>query len=164
VSAPARGRTVVVGVGNPLMGDDAAGLETARLVAAAAPPEVELRESEAGGLELLDLLEGFDRAVVVDAMAGGPGEAGEVVEVELAASPGKAGASGHSFGLLEGMEICRRMGLKMPSEVRVFAVLVEGPFTFGAPLDEGLRGRLEAAAREIAEAVFGAEERCTRLR
>ena len=56
----------VIGVGAEARGDDAAGLLVARLLGAAAPPDVEILESAGDAGDLLTLLEDADRVLVVD--------------------------------------------------------------------------------------------------
>ena len=58
----ARERTVIVGLGNPILSDDGVGVYAARLLAERlAGASVVVSESSLGGLRFLDLLAGFDR-------------------------------------------------------------------------------------------------------
>ena len=56
-------RTLVLGLGNPLLGDDAVGLKVAALVRERlnGAPGVDVEEEEAGGLRLMERLTGYDR-------------------------------------------------------------------------------------------------------
>ena len=68
-------RTLVAGFGNVLRGDDGFGVEVVRRLAESGVPEgVELMEVGTGGIRLAqELMSGYDRLVVVDAMTrGGP--------------------------------------------------------------------------------------------
>jgi hydrogenase maturation protease len=80
------GRTLVAGVGNVFLGDDAFGVEVIKLLADYQPPEgVQIRDFGIRGIHLVyDLLDGCDLFVLVDAAARGeaPGTV-TVVEVEL---------------------------------------------------------------------------------
>ena len=66
-------RTLVLGLGNPLLGDDAVGLKVAALVRERldGAPGVDVLEEEAGGLRLMERMTGYDRAVLVDAAVTG---------------------------------------------------------------------------------------------
>ena len=63
-------RTLIVGLGNPLVTDDSVGLrvveELRPLLADRA--DVEVAEDYWGGLRLMERMIGFDRAIVVDAI------------------------------------------------------------------------------------------------
>jgi hydrogenase maturation protease len=66
-------KIVVIGIGQTLRGDDAAGLEAVRrwracYPATASRPELDVEASGLPGLGLLDLLSGADAAVLVDAV------------------------------------------------------------------------------------------------
>ena len=67
------GRTLIAGFGNVLRGDDAFGVEVVhRLAQAGVPADVELLEVGTGGIRLAqELLGGYDRLVIVDAMTRG---------------------------------------------------------------------------------------------
>ena len=66
-------KTLVLGLGNPVVSDDAVGLRVAAAMreALAARPDVELGEDYWGGLRLMERMIGFDAAVVVDAICTG---------------------------------------------------------------------------------------------
>ncbi len=60
--------SVIVGVGNPIIGDDAAGLEVAKRLKGKI--NAEIKEAVAGGLELAELIADYDVAVIIDAFQG----------------------------------------------------------------------------------------------
>ena len=143
--------TLVVGVGNPWRGDDAAGLELARRIAGTG---VEVRTVEGDASGLLEAWAGHEHVALVDAAA-------------PAASPGAlhtfradheplpaAGlrSSTHAFGVADAIELARALG-RLPARVDVYAV--EGAeFAVGAGLSPPvvrtvgvLAGTLSRAAR-----------------
>jgi hydrogenase maturation protease len=151
--------TLLVGMGNPILRDDAVGVRLAREVAArlGSPEELEvLEECSVGGLNLLDVVEGHDRLIVLDSIrAGGPpahwyrfdGTAlRETMNVRNV----------HDLNLATALELGRRLGLRVPAdeEVHLFAVEVVDNQTFDErmtlPLEEGLAECSEEIAREIA--------------
>jgi hydrogenase maturation protease len=139
-------RRLVVGVGNDLRGDDAAGLEVARRVRLAAPAGVEVVEASGDGAALIDAWQNAALAVVVDACVSGA-EPGTIRRFEAARAPLPAvlaSRSTHAFGLAEAVEMARALG-RLPDRLVVFAI--EGrDFAAGAPLSP-------AVARAVAEAV-----------
>ena len=70
---PRRAKILVLGLGNPLLGDDSVGLRVAQQVQAqlADRPEVEVAEDYWGGLRLMERLAGFERVIIVDAICSG---------------------------------------------------------------------------------------------
>ena len=65
-------KTLIVGFGNVLRGDDGFGVEVVtRLACSTLPPSVEILDVGIGGMHfILKLLEGFSEAIVVDAVKG----------------------------------------------------------------------------------------------
>ncbi len=85
--------TLVLGMGNPILSDDGLGLVVARrLRDLPMPPDVEVAESEVGGLRLLELVRGFTKVVIIDALRSGgtPGEIKRVAADEF--------RGGHRYG------------------------------------------------------------------
>ncbi len=150
------GSTLVLGMGNPILSDDGVGLLVAgRLAGEQLPAGVEVAQSEVGGLRLLELVRGFTRVIIIDALKS-PAEAGrepgQIIRYE--AKDFKGGhryGSAHSIGLDTVLELGHRLGYDMPGEVIVFAIEAEDVETFG----EGLSPSVAAAAERVLELVRG---------
>jgi len=144
-------RTLIVGLGNPLMTDDAVGILVAReLHARLKSPDVELREASVAGIELMELLVGYDRAIIIDAVQTDGGKPGDWYRLDGPREISDLPQSSHRFGIFEGLELGRRLDLDMPEEIRIYAVEAPDPFTFG----EGLSPALAAALPGIVEGIY----------
>ncbi len=69
------GKTLVLGVGNPLLSDDGVGIHALRRLYELAqfPEEVQVVDGGTSGLDLLHYLEGTSRLIIIDAVeTGGP--------------------------------------------------------------------------------------------
>ena len=147
-------RAVIVGVGNPMRGDDGAGPAVARRVRAAAPPGVAVLEHDGEPGALLEVLEGVAAAILVDAVVTGAAP-GTVHRFDVGARALPAplgGVSTHGLGVADAIELARALG-RLPERVVVFGI--EGS-EFG-PRD-GLsqavrRGLADAAAAVLREAI-----------
>jgi len=147
--------TLVIGVGNALRGDDAAGLEVARrladrgLAAGGLPAGVELATHEGDGLGLLELWEGAAAVVLIDSVrAGNP--PGTLHRIDASSHPVPLplrGASTHALGVAEAIELARAMGT-MPPKLIVYGV--EGSrYEIGAALSPPVAAAVELAATEV---------------
>jgi hydrogenase maturation protease len=106
------GRTLVAGVGNVFLRDDAFGVEVVRLLAERPqPPGVQIRDYGIRGIHLVyELLNGYDLFVLVDAAPQGkaPGTV-TVLEVDVASAGAQPVIDAHSltpdaiFGLLSSL-------------------------------------------------------------
>lgn len=116
-------RTVVIGIGNPGRGDDAAGREVARRLRGRLPAHVELAELDGEATSLLGLLDGADSAVLIDACVSN-GPPGTVRVYDVSANPlPQVGfnLSTHGQGLAEAIELARALG-QLPSSCIVYAI------------------------------------------
>jgi len=70
-------RTLVIGCGNPLMGNDGVGLRVIEALEQKRP-DINTCEGGVGGLGLIPMMEDQDLVIIVDAMSGYSGNKGEV--------------------------------------------------------------------------------------
>src|SRR5512133_676058 len=113
-------KTLVLGLGNDVLTDDAIGLKISASLAedlGTAGSGIEVKQSTEMGLALLDLVTGYDRLVIVDSTVTGkapPGHLHVLQGTELEAIPT---LSPHFLGVGEMLDLGRRLGLHMPSEL-----------------------------------------------
>ncbi len=106
---------LVAGVGNIFLGDDGFGPEVARLLAAEPlPAAVRVVDYGIRGTHLaFDLLGGYDRLVLVDALAGGP--PGELVLLEVGpADLGEGDTDPHGMNPVAVLAALSRLGGTLP--------------------------------------------------
>jgi hydrogenase maturation protease len=130
-------RTLVLGMGNPILSDDGFGLVVAeRLSALPLPDGVEVMKSEVAGLRLLDLMRDFDKVIIIDALKSNR-TPGDVVRFEgKDFRGGHRYGSAHSIGLATALELGEKLGYQMPAQVVAFAVEAEDVETFGEQLSD----------------------------
>jgi hydrogenase maturation protease len=106
---------MVAGIGNVFLGDDGFGCEVvAALLARAQPPEADVRIEDYGIRSThlaIDLLAGYDRLILVDALAGDEA-AGTLRLIELDATDGRetAPVDAHQMGPEATLKLVRSMG------------------------------------------------------
>lgn len=143
--------TLVLGMGNPILSDDGFGLEVARRLRELPMPDgVEIAESEVGGLRLLELLRGFDRAILVDALKSDRTPGDVVLFDANEFRGGHRWGAAHSIHLGTALELGEELGYDMPGECTVYAVEAVDVETFG----EELSPPVAAAADRVVELVY----------
>lgn len=142
-------RTIVLGLGNELAGDDAVGIVAARRVRERVGDDVDVIESSASGLALLELLSGYDRAVILDAIRTGDAAVGAVVEMDLSEVGRVVAPSLHRSGLAELAAVAQRTGLPFPASATVLAVEVADPFTLGAPMSPAVAEAVDRLVERV---------------
>jgi hydrogenase maturation protease len=141
--------SIVIGVGNPVIADDAVGIETVRHLQRhlAGRGGISIVEIYNGGLELMEAMIGFDRAF--DAMVAGhkPGTIHRLGVDQLAAS--RNTSTTHNGSLSAALELGRATGVKLPGEVRIWAVEAGDVSTFCEQLTPEVRAAVPVVAGEI---------------
>lgn len=128
------GGTLILGVGNDLLGDDAVGLLVAEALAAEGLP---VSTSVRSGLALLDEIVGARRVLLLDSQVTGR-PPGEICEFSLGASAIRS-PSAHYLGYGEALAIGSAVGLDMPEEIRVLAVERRPEVWVGAEVSDPVR-------------------------
>lgn len=119
-------KTLVLGLGNPILGDDGVGVHVAQAVAARLDgSNVDVIDTSMDGLNLFDFILGYDKLVVVDAIVTDNGEVGEIYRLkpEQIYEPSGSAISPHHFTLSSTIELGKRLFPdEIPREVIVFAI------------------------------------------
>ena len=138
-------KTVIVGVGNPILGDDGIGIYVARDLKGKL--DADIREGYTGGLNLLDLILGYDKAILIDAVYLEDMEIGEVKVMDINELGTAHSTNPHDATLMEAIEMSRRMGEEMiPSEIILVGIRIERVEEFSEILSEKIRGSVGVAA------------------
>jgi hydrogenase maturation protease len=126
-------KTLVLGLGNPILTDDGVGIKVVRaLKSRVDDPQVTLYESSLGGLNLLDILMGYDRAIIVDGIHTRDSEAGDVYCLGSDDfEPCLHVSCAHDVDFATALELGRKMGLRLPRNIAIVAVEVQDVTTFG---------------------------------
>jgi hydrogenase maturation protease len=145
-------RTLVLGLGNPLLGDDAIGLVVASRLRErlAGQDGVVVEEEEAGGLRLMERLTGYDRAILVDAAVGG-GAPGSIRRMGPDELPTQRTAIAHGIDLPRALELGRTLGLPMPASVRVVAIEAASVLEFREHMTPAVAAAIEPAVTAVLE-------------
>ena len=152
-----RGELLYLGLGNPVLSDDRVGHEVAAALHRRGPEGAGLELACVGGLELLHLLEGWRRVVIVDAFEPGQLPPGEVAELDLEELTHRPGAiTPHTASLKHCLELGNLCGLAMPEEVRVFVIGVRETRRFGErctpEVEAAIPAAVDAIERELVSA------------
>ncbi|WP_445529109.1 hydrogenase maturation protease [Streptomyces cyslabdanicus] len=119
------GRVVVIGVGNPLRGDDGAGLAVVEALRDRVPDGTLLTVSDGEPARMLELWHGADTVVVVEALLARPVRPGTLHILTAADVAARAAgtASTHALGLEDCLALATALD-RMPQRLVVHAVEV----------------------------------------
>ena len=149
-------RTLVLGLGNPILTDDGVGVYVVRAVADrwSGRCACDFQEACVGGLRLLEVIAGYERLILVDAILtpdGAPGQIYRLTPDDLRSSL-HAGST-HDLSFQGALAWGRRMGMVLPPPegISMIAIEADDVLTFG----EGLTSAVAAAVPDAIDAVLG---------
>jgi hydrogenase maturation protease len=155
-----RSRTLIVGVGSTILGDDGVGVRLAReLVARGVPAGVDVIELGTGGLGLLDHVAGYDRLIVLDAIVTGAPPGTVHVSTDNAIPATLHVGPGHEADLRTTLALGRKLvGSRMPEEVVVLAVEARDARSFSEHLTPEVEAAVPGALRKVEQFLAGDPE------
>jgi len=151
----AAARTVVLGLGNPVLSDDGVGLAVVsalrKLLMTAPIPGVDVLASTRAGFELIDLLRDYGRAILVDCLAIPDPQPGRVRRLALDDVAGSSRlVNAHELSVGVAFQLAERMGIPMPSEVEILAIEAADTCT----IFEGLTPAVEAVVVPLSREIY----------
>ncbi len=158
-------RTRVIGLGNTLLTDDGVGVYVAREVArrlkcACRESAADIVELETGGFELMELIAGWNRVILVDSIqfdGVAPGSVLRLDPQDLHTS--LRIRSVHEVDLPTLLLLGRRLGLTMPVDLIVFGIQAEDSLTVGERLTPAVERGFDVATdlvlRELDSEISG---------
>jgi len=137
-------KTIVLGVGNPILQDDGVGIHVINeLREHLKDSRVILDIAYTGGMNLLDMIRGFDKVILVDAVKQEDSKTGEVKRFSLTEESSVHSCNPHDVSLSEALLLAKQLGEEhLPQEIVVIGIVVKNTIDFG-----------EQLSREVASAV-----------
>lgn len=141
-------KTLILGVGNTIRGDDVIGLLVAREIADRNLPGVTVIECESAGFEILDHMPDYDKVIIIDAMkTDNPEEVGEIITCGLdEGRPTVTLLPSHGFDFAGLLKTYRQaLPRKFPEDIRFILIKVKEVDEFR----EGVSSELEKKLDEV---------------
>ena len=145
-------KTLILGLGNSILSDDRIGLEVGQLVYNGLNNnDCDLKTSQLTGANILDFICGYKRLIVI-AIKTENGNDGDVYQLSMDDMPKqKRSNSPHNVGLYWTIKMGEKLGMEVPEEIRIYAVEVNDPFSFGEELTETMKILLPEIVKNILE-------------
>jgi hydrogenase maturation protease len=143
--------TLILGLGNPIRGDDAAGLLAAEAVRARLPAGARARVEleERGGLPLVERLAGCEHAILLDAICTGAWPPGTVLRLRADGLTARQSASLHGLDLATALAFAAAARLALPAEIVVLAIEIPPAEAFAAELTPAVAAGVEALVQAV---------------
>ncbi len=115
-------------------------------------------ETGVAGLSLLDLLVGYDRAIIVDAIQTVGGKAGQIYRLEPKTfDTALHTASAHGIDFTTALEFGKKLGLPLPQEIVIFAIETSDVNTFSEECTPEVRQAIPACVKMVLQELKGGD-------
>lgn len=155
-----RPRTIVIGLGNPMLGDDGVGWRVAEEVArrlesggdVAVAGAVDVLQLGVGGLRLMECLTGYESAILIDAAEFGDRPIGEVRTCPFEDLEDRGAGhldSAHDASLRNALVLGRRLGAELPDRIETVTIEARSTDVFGEELSPKVQVAVPVAVAAV---------------
>jgi hydrogenase maturation protease len=146
-------KTLIIGLGNPLLRDDSVGLRIVQKLKGilSERPDIEIVEDYWGGLRLMEQMVGYDRAIIVDAICT-DAPSGTIHLLSPNDIPTQRSASAHDVNLPTALEFGRKAGAHLPATENILLVGIEASDV--QTFQESLSPEVEAVLPQVVEQIL----------
>ncbi len=146
-------KTLIIGLGNPILGDDGVGWVVADALKEKGVKEEIIRLS-LGGLSLMERISGYERVILIDAMQTGQHPIGTVSVFPITDLPNPFSghsASAHDTSLLTALDTGHRLDIPLPTNknITIVAIEAENIYSFSEELSEKVEEAVDVAVGEV---------------
>jgi hydrogenase maturation protease len=146
-------KTLVVGLGNPILGDDGVGWKVVEEVEKRLAPDspVDFECLSLGGLGLMERMIGYQRVILVDAFAS-DNQSGAIMVLKLNDLPNYSAfhtASAHDTSLQNAIALGRTMGAQLPDDVDIVGIATNCIHDFSEELSPSVAEAVQFAAKIV---------------
>ncbi|HUT83269.1 MAG TPA: hydrogenase maturation protease [Thermodesulfobacteriota bacterium] len=147
-------KTLVIGLGNPILSDDGAGIYVAREIKKRRKglSNIAIIETSQGGIGLIDLMAGYERVIIVDSIKTAndtPGKfyrlrVGDLGDITYPCGP-------HFLDVRTAVELGSKFGYSMPGTIDIYAIEITDNTTFSENLTPEVEKGIPLLAEQIIE-------------
>ncbi|HEY61064.1 MAG TPA: hydrogenase maturation protease [Anaerolineae bacterium] len=151
-------KTLVIGLGNPILTDDGVGVKVAYQIqedlCSVPHPDIDITEASVGGLHLMETMIGYDQVFIIDAIIlehqPQPGKVQRMAIDDLRnLSPTQHSASAHDTTLVTALDMAKRIGLSIPTKIVIYAIEVENVLEFSETTTSEVSKSIPFVAQKI---------------
>jgi hydrogenase maturation protease len=134
-------KPIVIGLGNPILGDDGVGWRVVeevkrRLALVGEENNIDVDFLSLGGISLMEHLVGYERVILVDAILT-EGELGLITLARLDDIPNYSAfhiTSAHDTSLQTALELGKKLGARLPDDVTIVGISIKRAYDFSEEL------------------------------
>lgn len=145
-------KTIVLGVGNPILRDDGVGIHVIEEMRKRRlnDSDVSFDTAFTGGLNLLDMIRGYEKVILVDAITEQKSTPGEVKRLSIHSATSLHSSNPHELSLAEALTLAKDFGdSSLPKEIILIGIVVRQAHDFGEQLSTEVQCAVPTAVRMV---------------
>ncbi|MBN1633801.1 MAG: hydrogenase maturation protease [Ignavibacteria bacterium] len=145
---------LIMGMGNTLLSDDGIGIIIKRYLEQKMNSfnKIKFEETHWGGFRVIDLLRGFDYAIVIDSIKTGRVPEGEIHHLKTDdLLPTLRLNSYHDINFITALHLAKKMDYKIPSDIDILAIEIENNYTITENLNSVIRNSVITVSKKVIE-------------
>jgi len=144
-------KTLVFGIGNEIITDDAIGPKlTKRLQANLNKPDIDFETAFVGGLDILEYIKDYEKVIFIDAIKTKDGVPGDVYLFSTDDFKETLHLSNiHDISFLTALELGKELGYKMPADITIIAIEIKEDLVYSNDFTPEVQSRYDEIYNEI---------------
>lgn len=144
-------KSLILGIGNDILMDDGIGPRVVRKLEEKYPlPGTEYRTTCLGGMDIVELISGYEWVVLIDAIKTKNGIPGTVYEFATADFKDTLHLTTiHDISFLSAIRLEKQLGLHIPKDIHILAIEIIEDQVFGENFSPPLQERFDQIVEEI---------------
>jgi len=141
-------KTLIIGIGNPILSDDAVGIRIAQYLKECYP-QLNVVETSEYGISMLDYISDYDRLIIIDSIKTGrqPTEVYKLTLEDL--KPASHYSTSHSVDIATAFNLGQKLGYQIPGHIGIYAIEIVDNTTFAESCTPAIAASIPAIAAEI---------------
>lgn len=144
-------KTLILGLGNDILGDDAVGLEVANSIKKMNLNNVDVKTLISSGLDILDIISGYNKVIIVDAIITKTNKIGTIHRLipEDFHKIQKISYSIHNTNISTIFEIGKKLNMMLPKEIIFYGIEIKDRLRFKEGLSKKIKNTLPLVLNRI---------------
>lgn len=144
--------TIILGLGNPILSDDSIGLRVVDKIEEILLPinNVDFSKVASSGIEILDIISGYKRLILIDVIKTGMVEIGTLNKYDVLDFENSIHLSSpHQLNFPSVIEFAKKIGIPIPDVIDIFTIEVEDIYTISEECSPNIKNKIPEIAGEV---------------
>ncbi len=142
-------KTIILGIGNPILSDDGVGIKIAQQIKER-NPDLKVVETGGVGINLLDHVIGYDRLIIIDSIKTGDGTIGDIYKLDLDDLDASMDLTpSHGMNIATTLRLGHGLGYDTPAQIRIYAIEILDNTTFRESCTKEIERQIPTIAGKI---------------